>query len=33
MICKECGANMYLDDKDYNFKGNYELECLQGEFL
>lgn len=24
MICKECGAEMYLDDKDYNFKGNYD---------
>lgn len=24
MICKECGVEMYLDDKDYNFKGNYD---------
>lgn len=24
MICKECGATMYLDDKDVNFKGNYD---------
>ena len=24
MICKECGAKMYLDDKDTNFKGNYD---------
>ena len=24
MICKECGSEMYLDDKDYNFKGNYD---------
>ena len=24
MICKECGAKMYLDAKDYNFKGNYD---------
>ena len=24
MICKECGSNMILDDKDYNFKGNYD---------
>lgn len=23
MICKECGSDMYLDDQDYNFKGNY----------
>lgn len=23
MICRECGAEMFLDDKDYNFKGNY----------
>lgn len=23
MICKECGAKMYLDCKDYNFKGKY----------
>lgn len=24
MICKECGAEMYLDDKDYMFKGCYD---------
>lgn len=24
MICRECGAKMYLDDKDFNFKGNYD---------
>lgn len=24
MIYRECGAKMYLDDKDYNFKGNLE---------
>ena len=24
MKCRECGADMYLDDKDYNFKGNYD---------
>ena len=24
MKCRECGANMCLDDKDYNFKGNYD---------
>ena len=24
MICKECGSEMYLDSKDYNFKGNYD---------
>ena len=24
MICKECGATMYLDDKDYDFKGKYD---------
>lgn len=24
MICRECGAEMYLDDKDFNFKGNYD---------
>ena len=22
MKCKECGAEMYLDDEDFNFKGN-----------
>mgnify|MGYP007123127803 CR=1 FL=1 len=24
MKCRECGSNMYLDDKDYNFKGCYD---------
>lgn len=24
MICKECGSEMFLDDKDFNFKGNYD---------
>ena len=24
MICKECGAEMRLDDKDFRFKGNYD---------
>lgn len=24
MKCKECGADMYLDDTDYNFKGCYD---------
>ena len=24
MICKECGAEMVLDDKDTRFKGNYD---------
>ena len=24
MICKECGAKMYLDAKDFNFKGCYD---------
>ena len=24
MICRECGSVMYLDDKDFNFKGNYD---------
>lgn len=24
MICKVCGGKMYLDDKDFNFKGNYD---------
>jgi len=24
MMCKECGADMYLDTKDFNFKGNYD---------
>ena len=23
-VCKECGAKMYLDDRDFNFKGNYD---------
>lgn len=29
MICKECGTKMYLDDKDYDFKGKYDnyWEC------
>lgn len=25
MVCHECGAEMYIDDKDYNFKGNYDV--------
>ena len=24
MKCIECGAEMYLDDRDTNFKGNYD---------
>lgn len=24
MKCRECGTDMYLDDKDFNFKGNYD---------
>ena len=24
MMCKECGSKMILDDKDFNFKGNYD---------
>ena len=24
MKCVECGAGMYLDDRDFNFKGNYD---------
>lgn len=24
MKCAKCGEEMYLDDKDYNFKGNYD---------
>jgi hypothetical protein len=24
MICKECEAIMYLDDRDYDFKGKYD---------
>ena len=24
MICKECGTEMYLHDKDYDFKGKYD---------
>lgn len=24
MICKECGVEMYLDDRDFNFKGKYD---------
>ena len=23
--CRECGAEMYQDDLDYNFKGNYDV--------
>lgn len=23
MICRKCGAKMNLDDREYNFKGNY----------
>lgn len=38
MICKECGAEMLLDDKDFNFEGNYdnywicekcEISCIE----
>lgn len=25
MKCAECGAEMYIDDKDYNFQGNYDI--------
>ena len=25
MICKECGSKMYVDDRDFNFKGNYDI--------
>lgn len=25
MICKECGAIMRIDDRDYRFKGCYDL--------
>lgn len=25
MICKECGSKMYEDDRDTNFKGNYDI--------
>ena len=25
MICKECGSKMYEDDRDFNFKGNYDI--------
>lgn len=24
MICQFCGSKMILDDRDYNFKGNYD---------
>lgn len=24
MICRECGATMYLDDQDFDFKGKYD---------
>lgn len=24
MICRECYSEMYLDDTDYNYKGNYD---------
>lgn len=24
MICLECESEMFLDDKDFNFKGNYD---------
>ena len=24
ITCKECGSKMYLDDKDFNFKGCYD---------
>lgn len=24
MKCLECGSEMYLDDRDTNFKGNYD---------
>lgn len=24
ILCRECGSEMYLDDKDINFKGNYD---------
>lgn len=23
-ICHECGSDMYIDDIDYNFKGNFD---------
>lgn len=25
MVCKECGSVMYMDDKDYRFRGNYDV--------
>ena len=25
MKCKECGAKMYIDTKDFTFKGNYDI--------
>lgn len=24
MKCRECNADMFLDDKDFNFEGNYD---------
>ena len=24
MICNECGSTMVLDDRDFNFKGNFD---------
>ena len=23
-VCRECGSEMFLDDRDFNFKGNYD---------
>lgn len=25
MICRECGATMYEDDRDFRFKGCYDI--------
>ena len=25
MTCKECGTKMYEDDRDFNFKGCYDI--------
>lgn len=25
MICRECGSVMFVDDREYRFKGNYDL--------
>ncbi len=25
MICKECGSNMYVDDRDVKFPGNKDI--------